>query len=213
MLGAAGRQVRGEVREAANQHGGCPTPSGRVLSPVLTRNLPTHLGRQQVNHAHLAHVHLASRRVRLTDRSSTFSLRPQTDRRRWPCPRTTKDTTPQAHLRARGPVSARRWSAARAEEDARPSSTCAGCSRRVTARRGCPAAPPGPGGEPLGDRLPDSAGIRLCTHHRGDGHHRPVGAGGDPPRPRLGTRPQPLDDGHLRARTRPGLGPHPHSPR
>ena len=28
----------------------CPTPSGRVLSPVLTRNLPAHLGHQQIMH-------------------------------------------------------------------------------------------------------------------------------------------------------------------
>ena len=28
----------------------CPTPSGRVLSPVLARNLPTHLGRRQIMH-------------------------------------------------------------------------------------------------------------------------------------------------------------------
>ena len=28
----------------------CPTPSGRVLSPVLTRNLPAHLGHRQIMH-------------------------------------------------------------------------------------------------------------------------------------------------------------------
>ena len=129
---------------------------GRVPHPIRPRaepRLDTQLARAPwppTNHAHLARVHRASRRGRLTDRSSTLSLRPRNDRRRWPCPRTTEGATPRAHLRARGPVSAGRWSAARAEEDARPSSTCAGCSRRVTARRGGPAAPPGPGGEPPG---------------------------------------------------------------
>ena len=129
---------------------------GRVPHPIRPRAEPrlgTQLARPPwppANHAHLAHVHLASRRVRLVEQASVLPPRPQADRRRWPCPRTTEDATPRAHLRARGPVSAGRWSAARAEEDARPSSTCAGCSRRVTARRGGPAAPPGPGGEPPG---------------------------------------------------------------
>ena len=137
---------------------------GRVPHPIRPRaepRLDTQLARPPwppaILHRHLAHVHLASRRVRLVEQASVLPPRPRNDRRRWPCPRTTEGATPRAHLRARGPVSAGRWSAARAEEDARPSSTCAGCSRRVTARRGGPAAPPGPGGEPPGWRTPSAA--------------------------------------------------------
>ena len=129
---------------------------GRVPHPIRPRaepRLDTQPARPPwppTNHAHLAHVHLASRRVRLVEQASVLPPRPRADRRRWPCRWKVAGSTPRAHLRARGPVSAGRWSAAQAEEDARPSSTCAGRSRRVTARRGGPAAPPGPGGEPPG---------------------------------------------------------------
>ena len=68
------------------------------------------------NRAHLAHVHQASRRGRLAERSPTCSLRPRADRRcRW-CRREVAGATPRAHLRTRGLVSAGRWSAVGAVE-------------------------------------------------------------------------------------------------
>ena len=153
------RKCRADTRSSHTQHAHHialdAERDGRVPHPIRPRaepRLDTQLARPPwppTNHAHLAHVHLASRRVRL-EQASVLPPRPQADRRRWPCPRTSEDATPRAHLRARGPVSAGRRSAARAEEDARPSSTCAGRSRRVTARRGGPATPPGPGSEPPG---------------------------------------------------------------
>ena len=65
---------------------------GRVPLPIRPRAEPrlgTQLARPPwppANHAHLAHVHLASRRVRLVEQASVLPPRPRNDRRRWPCP-------------------------------------------------------------------------------------------------------------------------------
>ena len=107
------------------------------------------------NRAHLAHVHRASRRGRLTERSPTCSLRPRADRRcRW-CRREVAGATPRAHLRTRGLVSAGRWSAVGAVERTRqrpPAQAAAGARQRGGAvpppRRPRMASPRGGGHRP-----------------------------------------------------------------
>ena len=108
-----------------------------------------------LNRAHLAHVHRASRRGRLTERSSTPPLRPRADRRRRRYQREVAGATPRAHLRTRGLVSAGRWSAVGAAERTGhrpPAQAAAGARQRGGAvpppRRPRMASPRGGGHRP-----------------------------------------------------------------
>ena len=111
--------------------------------------------------AFFARVHQASRRGRLAERSSTPPLRPRADRRcRW-CWWKVRNTTPRAHLRTRGLVSAGRWSAAWAEEGTGhrpPAQAAAGARQRGGAvpppRRPRMASPQGGGHRPPPARPP-----------------------------------------------------------
>ena len=133
----------------------CPTPSGRVLSPVLTRNLPTHV---------LARKSCASctRALGITPRATRRAQphAPPAPSSRPPVPvvpargRRRHAARPPAHTRAGECWALVGSGGSRAH---RASSTCAGHSRRATARRSSSTTPPAPDGEPPGRRTPSAA--------------------------------------------------------